>query len=105
MIRAGAFDEFGETRTHQFWQAQHLLKTFGPGNQRNQGWNPAKLEQREGRVDRYGREAAGPVNVYFLICRDTYDERVLHVMVNRMRWQSQILLPSRIALHGEYQRH
>jgi DNA polymerase III alpha subunit len=26
MIRAGAFDEFGETRTRQFWQAQHLLK-------------------------------------------------------------------------------
>ena len=27
MIRVGAFDEFGETRTRQFWQAQHLLKT------------------------------------------------------------------------------
>ena len=24
MIRAGAFDEFGETRTRQFWEAQHL---------------------------------------------------------------------------------
>jgi len=59
-------------------------------------WNPAKLEQREGRVDRQGREAAGPVNVYFLICRDTYDERVLHVMVNRMRWH-QVLLPNRKA--------
>jgi len=29
MIRVGAFDEFGDTRTRQFWQAQHLLKTFG----------------------------------------------------------------------------
>jgi len=38
MIRAGAFDEFGETRTRQFWQAQHLLKTFGAGNRSNQGW-------------------------------------------------------------------
>jgi len=28
MIRAGAFDEFGETRTRQFWQAQHLVKTY-----------------------------------------------------------------------------
>ena len=27
MIRAGAFDEFGDTRTRQFWQAQHLIKT------------------------------------------------------------------------------
>jgi DNA polymerase-3 subunit alpha len=38
MIRSGAFDEFGETRTRQFWQAQHLLKTFGAGNRSNQGW-------------------------------------------------------------------
>ncbi|HEU0010957.1 MAG TPA: DNA polymerase IV [Verrucomicrobiae bacterium] len=29
MIRVGAFDEFGDTRTRQFWQGQHLLKTFG----------------------------------------------------------------------------
>jgi hypothetical protein len=63
-------------------------------------WNPAKLEQREGRVDRQGREAAGPVNVYFMICRGTYDERVLHVMVNRMRWH-QVLLPNRKALYGD----
>src|SRR5258708_3576744 len=28
MIRAGAFDEFGETRTRQFWQAQHLIRTY-----------------------------------------------------------------------------
>ena len=27
MIRVGAFDEFGETRTRQFWQAQHLQKS------------------------------------------------------------------------------
>ena len=35
MIRVGAFDEFGETRTRQFWQAQHLLKTFGSGTKRS----------------------------------------------------------------------
>lgn len=63
-------------------------------------WNPAKLEQREGRVDRQGREAQGPVNVYFLICRDTYDERVLHVMVNRMRWH-QVLLANRRRLQSD----
>jgi SNF2 family DNA or RNA helicase len=38
-------------------------------------WNPAKLEQREGRVDRKGRKTDGPVNVYFLLCSGTYDER------------------------------
>ena len=63
-------------------------------------WNPARLEQREGRVDRQGREAKGPVNVYFLLCRDTYDERVLHVMVNRMRWH-QVLLPNRRKLASD----
>lgn len=63
-------------------------------------WNPAKLEQREGRVDRQGREAQGPVNVYFMICKHTYDERVLHVMVNRMRWH-QLLLPHRKFLHKD----
>ncbi len=47
MIRVGAFDEFGETRTRQFWQAQHLLKMFGAYSQQNQGWliAPPGLEQ------------------------------------------------------------
>ena len=63
-------------------------------------WNPAKLEQREGRVDRQGREASGPVNVYFLLCRGTYDERILHVMVNRFRWH-QVLLANRSTLDAD----
>jgi superfamily II DNA/RNA helicase len=54
-------------------------------------WNPAKLEQREGRVDRQGRLAKGPVNVYFLLCRGTYDERIMHAMVNRFRWHHVLL--------------
>jgi Helicase conserved C-terminal domain/SNF2-related domain len=62
-------------------------------------WNPAKLEQREGRVDRQGRETNGAVNVYFLLCRDTYDERLMHVMVNRFRWH-QVLLGNKHALEG-----
>ena len=50
MIRAGAFDEFGETRTRQFWQAQHLLKTYGASTEPNQGWliPPPGLEQLPG---------------------------------------------------------
>lgn len=62
-------------------------------------WNPAKLEQREGRVDRQGRLAKGPVNVYFLLCRGTYDERVMHAMVNRFRWH-HVLLASRRKLEA-----
>ena len=50
MIRAGAFDSFGETRTRQFWSAQHLLRTFGGGGQASQSWliqppDPARLPQ------------------------------------------------------------
>jgi DNA polymerase III alpha subunit len=47
MIRVGGFDEFGETRTRQFWQAQHLLKTYGASVQSRQGWlvPPPGLEQ------------------------------------------------------------
>lgn len=63
-------------------------------------WNPARLEQREGRVDRQGREASGPVNVYFLLCRGTYDERILHVMVNRFRWH-QVLLANKSVLAAD----
>jgi hypothetical protein len=59
-------------------------------------WNPAKVEQREGRVDREGRVVGGPVSVYFLLCRGTYDERVLHVMANRFRWHAVLLGSGRI---------
>jgi hypothetical protein len=62
-------------------------------------WNPAKLEQREGRVDRKGRATTEPVNVYFLICQGTYDERVMHAMVNRFRWH-KVLLASRSTLEA-----
>lgn len=64
-------------------------------------WNPAKLEQREGRVDRPGRRTKGPVNVYFLLCRDTYDERMMHVMVNRFRWH-HVLLANRAVLESDF---
>jgi len=50
MIRVGAFDEFGETRTRQFWQAQHLLQTFGASREPDQGWliAPPGLESLPG---------------------------------------------------------
>jgi len=38
MIRAGAFDEFSETRTRQFWRAQHLIRTYCANVEQNQGW-------------------------------------------------------------------
>lgn len=57
-------------------------------------WNPARMEQREGRVDRLQRRSSGAINVYFLVCRGTYDERVFHVMVSRARWH-QVLMADR----------
>lgn len=47
MIRVGAFDPFGKTRTAQFWEAQHLYRAFGAeinpqlstlNSQPTQGW-------------------------------------------------------------------
>jgi DNA-directed DNA polymerase III PolC len=89
MIRAGAFDEFGQTRTRQFWQAQHLLKTFGGGNQPNQGWliTPPGLEQLpeiplneatrrerlEWETDLFGFAVSGhPLELYADVAWDTY---------------------------------
>ena len=54
-------------------------------------WNPARMEQREGRSDRLGRILKEPVNVYFALVRGTYDERMLHQLVARQRWHSILL--------------
>ncbi len=54
-------------------------------------WNPARMEQREGRTDRIGRLLRDPVNVYFTLVGDTYDERMLHQLVARQRWHSVLL--------------
>lgn len=49
-------------------------------------WNPAKMEQREGRVDREGRHAKEPVRVQFFLLKDTYEERVFHTVMQRHLW-------------------
>lgn len=54
-------------------------------------WNPARMEQREGRTDRLGRTLKEPVKVYFTLVRGTYDERMLHQLVARQRWHSILL--------------
>jgi DNA-directed DNA polymerase III PolC len=89
MIRAGAFDEFGETRTRQFWQAQHLIKTFGAGNRSNQGWliaplgleqlpqiplnEPSRRERLEWETDLFGFAVSGhPLELFDDVAWDTY---------------------------------
>src|SRR5260221_8425681 len=89
MIRAGAFDEFGETRTRQFWQAQHLLKTFGASTDPNQGWlipppgleqlsgiplnEPARLERLQCETELFGFAVSGhPLELFPDVAWDTY---------------------------------
>jgi DNA-directed DNA polymerase III PolC len=89
MIRAGGFDEFGETRARQFWQARHLLQTFGAGVPPDQGWlvpppgleklpavplqEPARLERLQWETDLFGFAVSGhPLELFPDIAWDTY---------------------------------
>jgi error-prone DNA polymerase len=89
MIRAGAFDEFGETRTRQFWQAQHLVKTYSSNTEPNQGWlitppgleqlvsvplaEPTRREKLEAETDLFGFAVSGhPLELFSDVAWDTY---------------------------------
>ncbi|WP_110517683.1 DEAD/DEAH box helicase [Herpetosiphon llansteffanensis] len=45
-------------------------------------WNPMRIEQRIGRVHRYGQER--PVEIYTLILRGTIEEYILHVLTGKI---------------------
>ncbi len=51
-------------------------------------WNPAKMEQREGRVDRvgWGRSGEGYIDVRFMLLKGTYEERIFHTVMQRDQW-------------------
>jgi DNA polymerase III alpha subunit len=89
MIRVGALDEFGEMRTRQFWQAQHLLKTFGDDVEPNQGWlvpppglellpgiplnEPSRLERLQAEVELFGFAVSGhPLELHPDVAWDSY---------------------------------
>jgi SNF2-related domain/Helicase conserved C-terminal domain len=59
-------------------------------------WNPAKMEQREGRVDRvgWGRADEKFIDVRFLLLKGTYEERIFHTLMQRDQW-FQILIGSK----------
>jgi hypothetical protein len=74
-------------------------------------WNPAKMEQREGRVDRVGwmeRDQLGKVDeeeskfidVRFMLLKGTYEERIFHTVMLRDQW-FQILIGSKRRELGE----
>ena len=64
----------GEGRNLQFC---HLLVNY------DLPWNPMKVEQRIGRVDRIGQEH--PVRIFNLWVKDTIEERILDVLENRIQ--------------------
>lgn len=46
-------------------------------------WNPMKVEQRIGRLDRIGQTR--PVQIFNLVCEGTLEERILEVLRDRIR--------------------
>jgi DNA-directed DNA polymerase III PolC len=89
MIRAGAFDEFGETRARQFWQARHLLKTWGAGHEPDQAWllappglqalpqipliEPSRRQRLEWETELFGFAVSGhPLELFDNVAWDTY---------------------------------
>lgn len=89
MIRAGAFDEFGDTRTRQFWQAQHLVKTYSSNAEPNQGWliappglehlvsvplaEPTRLERLQAESELFGYAVSGhPLELFPDVAWDSY---------------------------------
>lgn len=89
MIRAGAFDAFGEPRTRQFWSAQYLLRTFNASDEAEQSWlispaDPSKLpkipvveatrdERLQAEAELFGYAVSGhPLELFNDIAWDTY---------------------------------
>ncbi len=54
-------------------------------------WNPAKMEQREGRGDRVGRRLKDKLEILYCLVPRTYDERMFHQLVARDRWHGVLL--------------
>ena len=64
----------GEGRNLQFC---HFLVNY------DLPWNPMKVEQRIGRIDRIGQTQ--PISIFNLWVKDTVEERVLDILENRIR--------------------
>jgi ATP-dependent helicase HepA len=63
----------GEGRNFQFC---HIMINY------DLPWNPMRVEQRIGRLDRIGQKR--PVQIYNLFCEQTVEERVLDVLAQRI---------------------
>jgi hypothetical protein len=67
-------------------------------------WNPARMEQREGRGDRVGRLLKSNLRVFYCLVPGTYDERMFHQLVARDRWHGVLLGKPAQALNEEERR-
>jgi DNA-directed DNA polymerase III PolC len=89
MIRSGGFDEFGQTRTQQFWETQYLHRTFGSNREAEQGWllpppslerfpgvplrEPTRRERLEAETELFGYTVSGhPLELFADVAWDTY---------------------------------
>jgi len=89
MIRVGAFDEFGQKRTAQFWEAQVWQRTKGDAAEPGQGWllpppsaerlpdlplrEPTRRERLEWETELFDFAVSGhPLELYDHIAWDTY---------------------------------
>ena len=89
IIRAGGFDEFGQPRTRQFWEAQYLHQTFSGAAQTGQGWllpppsldrfpqvslqEPTRHKQLEAETELFGYAVTGhPLELFQDVAWDTY---------------------------------
>ena len=43
------------------------------------------------RIDRLGRKLKEPSRIYYLLVKDTYDERMFHQLIARQRWHAVLL--------------
>ncbi|PWU17917.1 MAG: fused DNA polymerase IV/DNA polymerase III subunit alpha, partial [Verrucomicrobia bacterium] len=89
IIRAGGFDEFGQPRTRQFWEAQYLHRVFGDAREPEQGWllpppslerfpgvplrEPTRRERLEAETELFGYTVSGhPLELFPDVAWDTY---------------------------------
>jgi len=63
------------------------LQTFGTLINVDLPWNPSRLEQRLGRIKRFG-QARRTVDMLNLVYHDTQDEQVYQVLSRRLRTSS-----------------
>ena len=89
MIRVGAFDEFGQPRTEQFWTAQHWQRSYVGALEPGQGWllplpgldrlpevplrEPTRLERLQWETELLDFAASGhPLELFPGLAWDTY---------------------------------